>query len=178
MVIGMTQTKKHQADGKKAPEKAAASGDAAKGGVDDRQQLVDQLQRLQAEFENYKRRTEKENAELGASATSGLIQKLLPVLDNFELALSNVKEAEKAGEKGGFYKGVELIYAQLIETLETEGLVAILPADGERFDPYRHEAMLAETKKNAEKNTVLEVLQKGYALKGKVLRTAKVKVAK
>jgi molecular chaperone GrpE len=141
-----------------------------------RQELVETLQRLQAEFENYKKRVEKENAEYSLQANGQLLRELLPVLDNFELALGHVKPAEK--QDGGLYKGMELIYAQLVSILEANGVTPIQPAEKEKFDPYYHEAMLAEQQEGAEKNRVLEVLQKGYMLKGKVLRTAKVKVTK
>ncbi len=167
--------------GKRATEhhpKEQASKATEHGARTDAPELLTQLQRLQAEFENYKKRVEKERGELSTLANGALVRKLLPVLDNFELALGNVPEGGRAGGRASVYKGMELIYAQLVETLEAEGLAAIAPAAGAKFDPYRHEAMLAEAQEGAEKNTVLEVLQKGYALKDRVLRTAKVKVAK
>jgi molecular chaperone GrpE len=141
-----------------------------------RQELVETLQRLQAEFENYKKRVEKENAEYCLLANGQLIRELLPVLDNFELALGHVKPEEK--QDGGLSKGMELIYAQLVSILEANGVTPIQPAEGERFDPYCHEAMLTEQKEGVERNTILEVLQRGYMLRGRVLRTAKVKVTK
>jgi molecular chaperone GrpE len=132
--------------------------------------LTDTLQRLQAEFENYKKRVEKEACAFRNHAIADLITKMLPVLDNFELALS------KADKKDAFYKGVELIYAQLLEMLEHEGL-KIIPCLGEKFDPYKHEALLAE-QCDKEPNTVTEELQKGYVLNERILRHSKVKVAK
>jgi molecular chaperone GrpE len=147
-----------------------------KPGEKGHQELVETLQRLQAEFENYKKRVEKENAEYCLQANGQLIRELLPVLDNFELALGHVKPEEK--QDGGLYKGMELIYVQLVGILETNGVTPIQPAEGEKFDPYCHEAMLAEQKEGVEKNRVLEVLQRGYMLKGRILRTAKVKITK
>lgn len=133
------------------------------------QELIEQLQRLQAEFENYKRRTEREQEAFRATACADVIESLLPVLDNFELALSNAEANDN------FHKGVEMIYAQLKEALVAQGLAEI-PAEG-MFNPRLHEAMLTEESEQ-EKNTIIEVLQKGYTLGEKVLRSAKVKVAR
>ena len=127
--------------------------------------LTDTLQRLQAEFENYKKRTEKENLEYKKCALQDFIKKILPVLDNFELALKHKKD-----------KGIELIYLELYTILEDEGLKKI-EALNKKFDPHIHEALLAE-EYGREPNIVLEELQKGYMLNDKVLRHSKVKVSK
>lgn len=132
-------------------------------------ELTDALQRLQAEFENYKKRSEKEKQDFKTYATSELIKKLLPVLDNFALAFSNTESEE-------FKKGVELIYSQLLTVLEEEGLQPI-SAEGEMFDPYRHEAIMQE-ESDEEKGKVIEEFQKGYMLNDKLLRHSKVKVSK
>jgi molecular chaperone GrpE len=134
-------------------------------------ELLDSLQRLQAEFENYRKRTEKEKEEYRSFANLQLLTQFLPVLDNFELALSHAKGCDEQ-----LVKGMELVYAQLIEVLETNHVKPIVPNGV--FDPYRHEAILTEAKEGITKNTILEVLQKGYEVEGRVLRTAKVKVAK
>ncbi len=139
----------------------------------ERQGLIEQLQRLQAEFQNYQRRVEKESLEQCVWARGELARKLLPVLDNLELALTNATP----DERDGFYKGVELIAAQLLQLFEEEGVKPLHP-ENEQFDPKLHEAMLTEQRDGVEKGRVIEVLQKGYALNGRVLRTAKVKVAK
>jgi len=131
--------------------------------------LTETLQRLQAEFENYKKRIEKEKAEFTDFCKAELIKKLLPIIDNFELALKNEADEE-------FKKGVELIYAQLFEVLENEGLKPI-DCSNKKFDPYCHEALIQE-ESDKESGTVIEELQKGYLLKDKVIRHAKVKVAK
>lgn len=157
----------------KKSNKKETKAEEQEPGKDEQQELVAQLQRLQAEFENYKRRTEREFAEYREYAAGDAIKHLLPVLDNFELALKNVPVEDRSG----FYKGVEMLYAQFTTALQELGVEAI-DADGTPFDPKLHEAMLTEELPDAEKNTVIEVLQKGYLLKERVLRTAKVKVAK
>ena len=128
-------------------------------------ELTDNLQRLQAEFENFKKRTEKENLEFKRCASQDFIKKLLPILDNFELALKHKQD-----------KGIELIYSELYTLLEDEGLSKI-EALNKKFDPHVHEALLTE-ESNKEPNIVLEELQKGYMLNDKVLRHTKVKVSK
>lgn len=137
----------------------------------EQEELVGQLQRLQAEFENYKRRVEQERESSKQQACATFISGLLPIIDNFELALTNTKSDE-----GSYAKGVEMIYAQLRDYLEGLGVTEIA-AKG-KFDPTKHEALMTEERKGAEEGTIIEVLQRGYELHGRVLRTAKVKVAK
>ena len=132
-------------------------------------ELTDTLQRLQAEFENYKKRVDKEKAEFVKYAEAELIYKLLPLLDTFEIALKSTNDKDK------FVKGMEMVYAQLISTLKSEGLRPI-EALGKKFDPYLHEVMLKQ-KSDGDDGVVLEELQKGYMLNGKVLRHTKVKVS-
>ncbi|MEK6949057.1 MAG: nucleotide exchange factor GrpE [Nanoarchaeota archaeon] len=132
-------------------------------------ELTESLQRLQAEFENYKKRVEKEKQEFVKYANAGLMSKILSTIDTFEIALRNSNEHEK------FVKGMEMIYAQLISTLESEGLKPI-NAVGKKFDPYLHEVMLKQ-KSDKEEGIVLEELQKGYILNDKVLRYSKVKIS-
>ena len=131
-------------------------------------ELTDDLQRLQAEFENYKKRTDKEKQEFSNYAKAELIAKLLPLLDTFEIALKNTKDHEK------FAKGMEMVFAQLFSALEAEGLRPI-QAHGKKFDPYYHEVMLKQ-ESDREEGVVLEELQRGYMFKDKVLRYSKVKV--
>jgi|FLOH01.1.fsa_nt_gi molecular chaperone GrpE len=133
-------------------------------------ELTNALQRLQAEFENYKKRNEKECSEFKTYAEENILKEMLGVIDNFELALQNKKEGPE------FLKGMELIYAQLYELLENHGL-KVINAKGEKFNPYKHEALLTEQSKG-EENIVLEELQKGYTINEKVLRHTKVKVSK
>ncbi len=133
-------------------------------------ELTDTLQHLQAEFENYKKRAAKENCELIKCASEDLILRILPIIDNFEIALKSCRE------KDGFYKGMELIYSQLIDTLHSQGLKHI-DCIGKKFDPYYHEVLLTE-ESNEPENKILEELQKGYMLNDKVIRHSKVKIAK
>ncbi|MEM3690467.1 MAG: nucleotide exchange factor GrpE, partial [Candidatus Micrarchaeia archaeon] len=115
---------------------------------------------------------EKRNAELQAMSNSALIKKLLPVLDSMELAIKNGSDREK------LLKGVELIYAQLYSVLEEEGLQRV-DCLNKKFDPYTQEVLIVERTQNKEEdNKVVEELQKGYLLKGAVLRTSKVKIKK
>ncbi|MBN2052659.1 nucleotide exchange factor GrpE [Candidatus Woesearchaeota archaeon] len=134
------------------------------------QELTDTLQHLQAEFENYKKRVDKENCEFIKCANEDLIKSLLPIIDNFELALKSCRD------KDDFYRGMELIYSQLIDALHSQGLKHI-NCFGKKFDPYYHEVLLTEESSKAD-NTITEELQKGYLLNDKVIRHSKVKIAK
>ncbi|MEA3430791.1 MAG: nucleotide exchange factor GrpE [Nanoarchaeota archaeon] len=133
------------------------------------QELTNTLQRLQAEFDNYRKRVDKEKQDFAKYANKELVQQLLPVVDNFELALKN-QNCDKE-----FVKGVELIFSQFHQVLEDQGLQKI-KAEG-KFNPYTQEALLAE-ESDEEDGTVLEVLQQGYKINDEVIRHAKVKVAK
>lgn len=144
-----------------------------KPGPDEKQALIDELtntlKRLQAEFENYKKRCDKDNANFIRLANEELIKELLPVLDHFELALKNSRQKDE------FYKGMELIYSQLVGVLQDNGLKCI--GCECKFDPYYHEVLLTE-ESDKENNSILEELQKGYTLNDKVIRNSKVKIAK
>ncbi len=129
------------------------------------------LQRNQAEFDNYRKRVEKERVELIKTSTKELIIKLLPLLDNFEFAFKNSGCSEE------FIKGTELIYAQFYQTLEDEGLKKI-DANGKKFDPHFHEALLTGEESKKEDEIVLEEMQKGYLLGNNVIRHSKVKINK
>jgi len=131
--------------------------------------LTETLQRLQAEFENYKKRIEKEKAEFVKYAKAELIQGLLSTIDTFEIALKSTKDNEK------FVKGMEMVYAQFVSTLQSEGLKPI-EAIGKKFNPYLHEVMLKE-KSDKDEGIVLEELQRGYMLNDGVLRHSKVKIS-
>ena len=132
-------------------------------------ELTETLQRLQAEFENYKKRVDKEKSEFVKYAKAELIQRLLPTLDTFEIALKSTKDNEK------FVKGMEMVYAQFVSTLQSEGLKPI-EVVGKKFDPYLHEVMLKE-RSDKDEGIVLEELQKGYMLNDRVLRHSKVKIS-
>ena len=135
---------------------------------------LDDLRRLQAEFDNYRKRTMREQTARIASASQALVAKLLPVLDNFELAVSH---AEQSREFDRMLKGVEMVFGELREVLSSEGLVSI-EAEGKPFDPERHEAVVAVEQEGAEPGTVVDVIRKGYEFNGRVLRPAMVKVAR
>jgi molecular chaperone GrpE len=140
----------------------------------ERDDYLDTLRRVQAEFENYRKRVIKEQTALVDRATEGLIDQLLPVLDSFELALQNLDTA--GGEDGeNVRKGVELVYAELLGVLEKAG-VSRVEAEGKPFDPNVHEAVMQEEGEGDP--VVADVLRTGYTLKGRVLRPAMVKVTR
>lgn len=131
--------------------------------------LTDTLKRLAAEFENFKKRTEKEKTEFVKYAHADIIANMLPVLDSFELAFKNTNNTEKLIE------GIKMIYAQFYSILEAEGLKPINAA-GEKFDPYRHEVLMKEGSDKPD-DTILEEFQKGYMLNDRVIRHSKVKIS-
>ncbi len=133
-------------------------------------ELTDLLQRTQANFENYRKQTEKRYQEIKGKAAKDLILQLLPVLDNFDLALRNAATA-KAED---LLKVVELIHAQLASLLENNEVKVIKAL--ERFNPYQHEALLKVESEQPE-GTILEVFQNGFTLSGEVIRPAKVKIS-
>jgi len=133
----------------------------------------DHLLRLQADFDNFRKRSQKEKAELIKYASERIVEDLLPVLDNFERAASAAKVNP---DFAAFSKGVDMIYRQLQTALYKEGLKA-MESVGQPFDPNLHEAVLRVASEEHPENTVVEELQKGYYLKEKVLRPCMVKVS-
>jgi molecular chaperone GrpE len=129
------------------------------------------LQRLQAEFDNYRKRTLKEQSRMLELASEPLVRRMLEVLDDFELALLH---AEQQPEIETFRKGVELVFAKLVDVLHAEGLERI-EAEGMPFDPELHEALM-QTGEGDGEPMVAEVFRSGYTLKGHVLRPAGVRV--
>jgi molecular chaperone GrpE len=161
-----------EADGVEAEEDAiAADLDKARA---EAESYLDDLRRLQADFDNYRKRTLREQTARAASASQALVARLLPVLDNFELAVSS---AERSRDFDRMLKGVEMVFGELREVLEAEGLVRI-EAEGKPFDPERHEAVIAVEEEDTEPGMVVDIVRAGYELRGKVLRPAMVKVAK
>jgi molecular chaperone GrpE len=154
-------------------EEDAIAADLAKA-RDEAESYLDDLRRLQADFENYRKRTLREQTARTASASQALVTRLLPVLDNFERAVS---AAEQSRDFDRMLKGVEMVLGALREVLEGEGLVKI-EAEGKPFDPERHEAVIAVEQEDSEPGMVVEIVRAGYELGGKVLRPAMVKVAK
>jgi molecular chaperone GrpE len=137
----------------------------------ERDEYLDSLQRLKAEFDNYRKRTEREQSERAANSAAGLVKELLPVLDDLERALEAATEHEEAKLE----EGVRLVHRALLGILHREG-VAEIETEG-AFDPHVHEALLAQPADGAEPGSVVQVLQKGYRLGDRVLRPARVVVA-
>jgi molecular chaperone GrpE len=133
----------------------------------------DRLLRLQADYENYKKRTQKEKAEQAKYANENLITKLFVVLDDLDRAMAS---ARNDGADGRILEGIELIWDKLRDILDKAGLEEIATV-GQEFDPNYHEAVMTAPAKENEDNMIVEELQKGYTLSGKVIRPAKVVVA-
>src|SRR5438094_6830405 len=160
---------------------AAASktgtGGAQLGAIDKAQKEAaeyrDHLQRLAADFDNYRKRVLKEQTRAVEMASEPLMRRLLEVLDEFDLALM---AAEQKPDLEKFLHGVELVYAKLLDVLRSEGLERI-DALGKPFDPQRHEALMQTGSGDGEPR-VADVLRQGYTLKGRVIRPAGVKVAR
>jgi molecular chaperone GrpE len=138
-------------------------------------EYLEHLQRLQAEFDNYRKRVLKEQTRAVEFASEPLMAKLLEVLDEFELALLG---AERTPELERFLQGFEMVYAKLQEILRSEGLERI-EAKGQPFDPELHEALMqAEHDEDHGEQYVADVLRNGYRLKGRVIRPSGVKVGR
>ncbi len=136
---------------------------------------LDDLKRLKAEFENYRKRVLKEQTQLVERASQALVERLMPVLDNFELALI---AADRSKDYDSLVRGVEIVYGELMDLLHKEGLQKI-EAHGKPFDPTQHEAVLEVGDGPAEGDPVVaEVVRNGYTLKGRVVRPAMVKVVR
>jgi molecular chaperone GrpE len=138
----------------------------------ERDTLIDRLARLQAEFENARKRTAREQQDFREYAMADAVKALLPILDSFERALQT-----GSAERSEFRSGVELIYKQLQDALSKLGLRAI-PAKGELFDPHLHEAIEMVDTTEAADHQILEELQRGYKLKDRLLRPSMVRVAR
>ena len=149
-------------------ESAAADLDIARA---EAAQYLDHLRRLQAEFDNYRKRVLKEQTTAIELAAEPTMRRLLEVLDDFELALM---AANDKPEFDRFLHGVELVYAKLADALKAEGLQKI-DAEGARFDPEQHEALM-QTGEGDGDLVVADVLRPGYTLKGRVIRPAGVRV--
>ena len=137
-------------------------------------ELTDVLQRLQAEFENYKKRIDKENVQIIKNANANLIKELLPVLDSFELAIKNSNNIDNP-DVVKFKQGMELIYAQFYSILQTQGLRIMITKD-QRFDPFMHEVLMV--RESDTDDIIVQEFQKGYMLNDIVLRHAKVMITK
>ena len=185
----------HEIDEAEAEEAAAESGDdvsadgadaqpagqAEKADAEEAAQQIEKLTedlkakeervlRLQADFENFRRRTGKEKEELSAVVTQGILKDMLPLLDNFERAMAAEKKDAEA-----FQKGVEMIYTQLQEVLKKNGLERI-ETQGQKFDPNYHQAVMRVQDEEHEDDDIAQELQKGYMVKGRVIRPSMVQV--
>ena len=129
-----------------------------------------QLQRLQADFENYKKRSEKNMGEYIRYANENLILKIIDIYEDLERAI-------KTDESHDLKNGVEMIYNKLKDILQKEGLQEI-ESEGEKFDPFKHEALMVENHDDYDEGTIIEQLGKGYTLDSKVIKYCKVKVCK
>ena len=137
-------------------------------------QLKDKYLRTLAEYENFRKRSEKEKAQMFELGAKSIIEQLLPVVDNFERALEHISEEEK---ENSFVKGVEGIYKQ-IQKMFSDCDIQAIEAVGQKFDPALHNAVMTEEEGDAEEDTVTADLQKGYTYRGNVVRHSMVKVKK
>jgi molecular chaperone GrpE len=136
--------------------------------IPDRERLL----RLKADFDNYKKRIEREREASARHASAGLVTRLLPVLDNFERALARDVPAR---DSNSFREGIEMIFRQLLEELRKEGLASV-DSIGLPFDPNVHEAVATDSRSDLAPQTVLEELQRGYLMHNRLLRPSLVKV--
>jgi molecular chaperone GrpE len=137
----------------------------------ERDEYLDSLQRLKAEFDNYRKRAAREQESLSSRASESLLKELLPVLDDLERALAAAEHHEEAELEDG----VRLVHRALLDVMRKHGL-ELIETEG-AFDPHVHEALLAQPVEDAEPGSVVQVLQKGYRLGDRVLRPARVVVA-
>ncbi|MGM5483631.1 MAG: nucleotide exchange factor GrpE [Nanobdellota archaeon] len=135
------------------------------------EELESHLKRLQAEFENYMKRTETEKEQYKYKYISDFASKIIPIIDQFEIALKH-----ECSDKN-FYQGMMMIYSQLIDALKSEGIKEINP-EGKEYDMNKHEAISVKEDKEIEENEVVQVVKKGYELNGRVIRRASVIVNK
>ena len=157
-------------EAEKAEEAEAAGAEAQTAKDPEEEALNTKYMRLMADFQIFKRRTEKEKSDIYAFANEKIVKELLDVIDNFERALAAGNDGDK------FLEGMEMILKQLLSVLERAG-VSEIKCLGEDFDPNFHNAVMTEDSTEYESGKVTEVLQKGYILNSRVVRPAMVKVA-
>lgn len=160
-------------DEEKYPKEKASFFKKKKDKKDEKiEELKDRLMRNMAEFENFRKRSEKEKAQMFEIGAKSIIEKILPVVDNFERGLESISEEER---QGGFAQGIEQIYKQLMTTLKEAGVTPI-EAEGKEFNPDFHNAVMHGEDENLGENIVAQELQKGYMYKDSVVRHSMVKV--
>ena len=158
----------------KEPEKKGFFGKKKKDKKDEKiEELTDMVKRQMAEFDNYRKRTEKEKASMYEIGAREVIEKILPVVDNFERGLAAVPEEEK---ESPFVEGMNKIYRQLLSSFEGMG-VKVIESVGQEFNPDYHNAGMHVEDEEAGENMVVEEFQKGYTYKDSVIRHSMVKVA-
>ena len=166
------------ASGEISGEEAVESSQSAEEGSSEENpellQLKDKYLRTLAEYENFRKRSEKEKTQMFELGAKSIIEALLPVVDNFERALSHVQEEEKDSP---FVKGIEGIYKQ-IQKMFADCNIQEIEALGKKFDPALHNAVMTEEEGDAEEDTITLDLQKGYTYRGNVVRHSMVKVKK
>lgn len=165
------EQKKKASKDKEAEEKHTSAGKVKKDKKDEKiDELTDRLQRQMAEFDNYRKRTEKEKSEMFDMGARDVIEKILPVVDNFERGLAGAKEDDP------FVQGMNKIYKQMTKILSDMG-VEVIEAEGAEFDPNLHNAVMHEDNPDVGDNIITQELQKGYKYKDVVVRHSMVKVA-
>jgi molecular chaperone GrpE len=138
------------------------------------EELTDLLKRNMAEFDNFRKRTEKEKAAMYEVGARSIIEKLLPVVDNFERGLATVSEEDK--EKDSFANGMDLVYKQILKLFEDLD-VQVIETEGKEFDPNLHNAVMHIEDENLGENVIAQEFQKGYTYRGTVIRHSMVQVA-
>jgi molecular chaperone GrpE len=144
--------------------------------IEEKQELLEQTQRLQAEFDNFRKRIAREQEDMKSQASEKLLRDLLPIVDGLQLSLQHAKDPTGKVNGEELLTGIIMINEQLQQVLEHQGLEEI-PTEG-RFDPRLHEALTIIEQEGAERGAVLQTYQRGYLRNGKVFRAAKVSVAR
>jgi len=160
------------ADGAAAAD-PPAGGDASEALEQERNELQDRLLRTAAEFDNYRKRVDRERRELGEAAAADVLADLLPIVDDIERAL----QAPAGGEANAYRQGVELIHKHMLDLLRKRGATPIETV-GVEFDPRYHEAVIHEVSEGHREGEIIEEFRRGYMLGTRLLRPAMVKVAK
>jgi|SRR5699024_756762 len=160
-------------DAEEVPSEENKLSDEMEALQKEKDEMYNRYLRVQAEYDNYKRRTEKEKASERKYKSLDLATDIIPVLDNFERAL----QVEVTEDNKGMVDGITMVYNQLIEALKTNG-VEEMEVEGKLFDPTLHHAVIQADEADVESDIIVEELQKGYLLKDKVIRPAMVKVNK
>lgn len=163
------------ASGKEESEKGGFFKKKEKKDKKDQQieELTDRVRRQMAEFDNFRKRTEKEKSQMFETGAKSIVEKILPVVDNFERGLAAIPEEEKGS---AFAEGMEKIYKQMMTMLEEAGVKAI-ETEGKEFDPNLHNAVMHIDDENLGENIVVEEFQKGYMYRESIVRHSMVKVA-